>query len=210
MRYAVRHEYAQTAVDVIARRTRLSFLNAQAALDALPRVVDIMSEELGWSFSRKRKEMSSATEFLQSMGLPKGAVVPQVKPRGLAEKAESAFWWGLSGGPFGFGGSGKPVVLHSRAQFEVGEIDLLRALFSERAGLVTPSQSGGTGSNEQPKLRIDDVKVLLRDTPGYEGLRSKDFDYVLEQAGLGTSRDLDFDEFVEVSLSSQVSHVKFY
>ena len=160
-----------------------------------------MSEELGWSLSRKRKEMSSATEFLQSMGLPKGAVVPQVKPRGLAEKVESALWWGLSGGPFGFAGSGKPVVLHSRAQFEVGEIDLLRALFSERAGLVTPSQSGETGSNEQPRLRIDDVKVLLRDTPGYEGLRSKDFDYVLEQAGLGTSRNLDFDEFVEVSLS---------
>jgi glycerol-3-phosphate dehydrogenase len=55
VRYAVRHEYAQTAVDVLARRTRLAFLNAQAALEALPKVIDIMSEELGWD--RKRQDV---------------------------------------------------------------------------------------------------------------------------------------------------------
>ena len=55
IRYAVRHEYAQTAVDVIARRTRLSFLNAQAALEALPKVINIMSEELKWD--KKREEV---------------------------------------------------------------------------------------------------------------------------------------------------------
>jgi len=43
VRYAVRHEYAQTPVDVISRRLRLSFLNAQAALDSLPRIIEIMS-----------------------------------------------------------------------------------------------------------------------------------------------------------------------
>jgi glycerol-3-phosphate dehydrogenase len=56
VRYAVRHEYAQTAVDVIARRTRLAFLNAQAALEALPRVIDIMATELAWDRSRKEVE----------------------------------------------------------------------------------------------------------------------------------------------------------
>ena len=55
IRYAVRHEYAQTAVDVLARRTRLSFLNAQAALEALPKVIDIMTEELGWD--RRRQDL---------------------------------------------------------------------------------------------------------------------------------------------------------
>jgi glycerol-3-phosphate dehydrogenase len=55
IRYAVRHEYAQTAVDVLARRTRLAFLNAQAALEALPRVIDIMAEELSWD--RKRQDV---------------------------------------------------------------------------------------------------------------------------------------------------------
>jgi len=49
VRYACRYEYAQTAVDVLARRTRLAFLNAQAALEALPGVIDIMATELNWS-----------------------------------------------------------------------------------------------------------------------------------------------------------------
>jgi glycerol-3-phosphate dehydrogenase len=56
VRYAVRHEYAQTAVDVIARRTRLAFLNAQAALEALPKVIDIMATELKWDSKRKDLE----------------------------------------------------------------------------------------------------------------------------------------------------------
>ncbi|PWW74981.1 DAO-domain-containing protein [Tuber magnatum] len=74
VRYAVRHEYAQTAVDVIARRTRLAFLNVQAALEALPGVIDIMSEELKWSKDRKGKEWREAVDFLVSMGLPEKRV----------------------------------------------------------------------------------------------------------------------------------------
>ena len=70
IRYACRHEYACTAVDVIARRTRLSFLNAQAALEALPRVVDVMAEELNWSKSRQDQEWKDSVAFLESMGLP--------------------------------------------------------------------------------------------------------------------------------------------
>ncbi|KAA8571411.1 hypothetical protein EYC84_001414 [Monilinia fructicola] len=71
VRYAVRHEYAQTAVDVLARRTRLAFLNAQAALEATPRVIDIMAGELGWSSKRKETEWTDTVKFLESMGLPK-------------------------------------------------------------------------------------------------------------------------------------------
>ncbi|KAM3072670.1 mitochondrial glycerol-3-phosphate dehydrogenase [Clarireedia jacksonii] len=60
IRYAVRHEYAQTAVDVLARRTRLAFLNAQAALEATPKVIDIMAEELNWSSKRKDVEWTDS------------------------------------------------------------------------------------------------------------------------------------------------------
>ncbi|KAK5050517.1 hypothetical protein LTR84_003798 [Exophiala bonariae] len=70
VRYAVRSEYAQTAVDVLARRTRLSFLNAQAALQALPRVIDIMGDELKWSAARRESEWKDTVGFLESMGLP--------------------------------------------------------------------------------------------------------------------------------------------
>ncbi|THW73399.1 DAO-domain-containing protein [Aureobasidium pullulans] len=72
VRYAMRHEYAETAVDVIARRTRLAFLNAQAALEALPKVIDMMTEEYKWSKSRQDKEWKDAVQYLGSMGLPKG------------------------------------------------------------------------------------------------------------------------------------------
>ncbi|KIV79258.1 hypothetical protein PV11_06827 [Exophiala sideris] len=71
VRYAVRHEFAQRAVDVIARRTRLAFLNAQAALEALPRVIDLMADELKWDSKRKDLEWKESVAFLASMGLPK-------------------------------------------------------------------------------------------------------------------------------------------
>ncbi|KAJ3059553.1 mitochondrial glycerol-3-phosphate dehydrogenase [Rhizoclosmatium hyalinum] len=69
VRYAVRREYACTAVDVLARRTRLAMLNAQAAKEALPRVIEIMTAELGWTRDRQAKEYKAALEFLNCMGL---------------------------------------------------------------------------------------------------------------------------------------------
>ncbi|KAL8969094.1 MAG: hypothetical protein Q9183_002159 [Haloplaca sp. 2 TL-2023] len=71
VRYSVRHEYAQTAVDVLARRTRLAFLNAQAALEALPNIIDLMTEELHWDKKRQEKEWTDTVQFLASMGLAK-------------------------------------------------------------------------------------------------------------------------------------------
>ena len=46
-------EYALTAVDMIARRLRVSFLNVQAAEEILPKVITIMGNELGWSEARR-------------------------------------------------------------------------------------------------------------------------------------------------------------
>ncbi|KAL2419773.1 Glycerol-3-phosphate dehydrogenase, mitochondrial [Exophiala dermatitidis] len=71
VRYAVRHEFAQSAADVLARRTRLAFLNAQAALEAMPRVIDLMAEELKWDKKRQDLEWKETVNFLASMGLPK-------------------------------------------------------------------------------------------------------------------------------------------
>jgi glycerol-3-phosphate dehydrogenase len=47
--YAVRSEMARTVEDVLARRTRALFLDADAARAAGPRVADLMSAELGRS-----------------------------------------------------------------------------------------------------------------------------------------------------------------
>ncbi|XP_023146128.1 glycerol-3-phosphate dehydrogenase, mitochondrial isoform X1 [Amphiprion ocellaris] len=61
--YAIK-EYACTAIDVIARRTRLGFLNVQAADEALPRIVQIMGKELDWSQERMTAELEAAKKFL--------------------------------------------------------------------------------------------------------------------------------------------------
>jgi glycerol-3-phosphate dehydrogenase len=71
IRYAVRHEYAQTAVDVIGRRTRLAFLSAEGALEALPGVITLMGEELQWDKNRKDLEWKESLQYLSSMGLSK-------------------------------------------------------------------------------------------------------------------------------------------
>ncbi|XP_050516938.1 glycerol-3-phosphate dehydrogenase, mitochondrial isoform X1 [Diabrotica virgifera virgifera] len=65
VRYGVK-EYAVTAIDMIARRLRLAFLNVQAAQEALPDIVNIMAEELGWSEAEKQKQIKEASEFLQN------------------------------------------------------------------------------------------------------------------------------------------------
>ena len=47
-------EYACSAIDMIARRLRLAFLNVQAAVEALPVVIEIMAEELKWDEAEKK------------------------------------------------------------------------------------------------------------------------------------------------------------
>lgn len=69
IRYAIRHEYAQTAVDVVARRTRLAFLNVEAALESLPGIIDLMAGELKWDRIRQDLEWKESLEYLSTMGL---------------------------------------------------------------------------------------------------------------------------------------------
>ncbi|KAK7582666.1 hypothetical protein V9T40_014111 [Parthenolecanium corni] len=63
VRYGIR-EYALTAIDMIARRMRLAFLNVQATQEALPGIIDVMAEELKWSKEEKEKQYRLATDFL--------------------------------------------------------------------------------------------------------------------------------------------------
>ena len=69
VKYAVK-EYARTAVDILARRTRMSFLNVLAADEALPRIIEIMGDELNWSKQKRKEETDRCKEFLRrEMGL---------------------------------------------------------------------------------------------------------------------------------------------
>ncbi|KAI0736251.1 DAO-domain-containing protein [Fomitopsis betulina] len=180
VRYAVHHEYAETAVDVIARRCRLSFLNVQATLDALPRVIDIMAEERKWTSQRKAAELEDAVRFLASMGLPPGAA-PTQRPHSLLEKLEGAL-----GLPVSRRRRAAPEMMYSRAQFETGEVEQLKAAFA------------GAAHGMEAKLGHERVLELVKGLSGFAAVNRKDYDYVLEEAGFSKAQDLDFDEFVEI------------
>ncbi len=47
VRFAARHEYARTVEDVLARRSRLLFLDARLAMDLAPTVATILGDETG-------------------------------------------------------------------------------------------------------------------------------------------------------------------
>ena len=68
VRWAARFEMARTVEDVLARRTRWLFLNAQEAVDAAPQVLSILAEELGrdvlWQTRQIAEFRETARAFL--------------------------------------------------------------------------------------------------------------------------------------------------
>jgi glycerol-3-phosphate dehydrogenase len=63
--WAVRQEMALTAMDVLARRTRLAFIETRAALAALPRTIELMAKELRWDEKRRARETRQARALLK-------------------------------------------------------------------------------------------------------------------------------------------------
>jgi glycerol-3-phosphate dehydrogenase len=63
--WAVREEMARTVEDVLARRTRALFLNANAALAAAPRVAALMAAELGHDAKWQQSQLGAFREVAQ-------------------------------------------------------------------------------------------------------------------------------------------------
>ena len=68
--WAVREEMARTVEDVLARRTRALFLNAQAAIRMAPRVAQLMAQELkqnaGWEAEQLESFQQTAANYVVS------------------------------------------------------------------------------------------------------------------------------------------------
>jgi len=62
--YAVRYEHAQTAADILCRRTRLAFLNSNAAHLTVDKVVNLMGDELNWTPERRKAEAKACHKVL--------------------------------------------------------------------------------------------------------------------------------------------------
>lgn len=71
--YCARNEYCESAVDFIARRSRLAFLDTDAASRALPRIIDILATEHNWDKSRRKQELQQAKDFLETFKSSKNA-----------------------------------------------------------------------------------------------------------------------------------------
>lgn len=195
--YASQHEYAQTAIDFIARRSRLSFLNAGAALDVLPRVIQLMGDDLNWSTARRREEWVKAREFLVSMGLPPSADVQEelaaVKGK-LGDAGPVRNWarWWLS--PWHWAKTISSVATaplapaaprHSRGLFSVEDLERVKRAFA----------------NADTTISRDDVGVLMREMDfGIEGVEPL-IDDALKALGVRNGDRIGFEQFWQVSLT---------
>ena len=63
--WAARFELAQTPLDVLARRTRIATLDRAGAIEALPRVVGLLADELAWDVDRRESEQEQALYRLE-------------------------------------------------------------------------------------------------------------------------------------------------
>lgn len=71
--YCARYEYCESVVDFIARRSRLAFLDTDAARRAVPRIIEILAIEHKWDRARKKQEQQKAHQFLETFKSSKNA-----------------------------------------------------------------------------------------------------------------------------------------
>jgi len=63
---AVREEMAETVEDVLARRTRILFLNARAAVELAPKIADLMAAELGKNKTWKTEQVKTFEQIAKN------------------------------------------------------------------------------------------------------------------------------------------------
>ncbi|KAI8813018.1 FAD dependent oxidoreductase-domain-containing protein [Cladochytrium replicatum] len=194
VRHAVRREYAMTAVDVLSRRMRLAFLDSGAALQALPRVVEIMGEELNWTRERKRGEYETACGFLETMGLH-WSQIAAAEPDAPATTKGSEGWVSLRRESWD-----EAVAGLRRSLFTVEEMERFRAEFGR---LEKPAKiEGGVGGAKKrigvvgPKEVGRLLGVVLAELPAKE-----EFEGILNKAGLKNKNELEFNDVLEIAAS---------
>lgn len=64
--YQIREEMACTPRDVLARRMRLEIMDWEATQEALPKVVELMAQEMGWSEQKKAATIKTYSELLEN------------------------------------------------------------------------------------------------------------------------------------------------
>jgi glycerol-3-phosphate dehydrogenase len=68
--YACKYEMACTVTDFLTLRTRLAYLDSDAASIAAPKVAELMAKALGWTEEEKSTQLKEALEICNSFGGP--------------------------------------------------------------------------------------------------------------------------------------------
>jgi glycerol-3-phosphate dehydrogenase len=68
--YACKKEMCVSLKDMLTLRTRLAYLNSEAAREVAPKVADFMAKSLGWSKAERTRQLAEAEEHLSSFGGP--------------------------------------------------------------------------------------------------------------------------------------------
>ena len=66
--YICRHEMCVTVKDVLTLRTRIAYLNKEAAVSIAPKVAQLMAKEMGWSRKETKRQLDDALLALQNFG----------------------------------------------------------------------------------------------------------------------------------------------
>ena len=78
---------------------------------------------------------------------------------------------------------------------EPGELNALKTAFIGHAhDLIKEGEQV-----DEKRIAKKDVRALLNEIPGYEKTKEQEFRYILDETGLSSLDDFDFDEFIEVS-----------
>lgn len=190
VRYACRAEYAASVPDFIARRTRLSFLNVEATVEALPRVIELMSEELGWDKKRRDAEFTNAIDFLGSMGL-QPARLQQLRQTTLDETIKTLKEKGTvsAGIPYmgkaAITGQDANATIVSRAQFTSDEMIQLRKRFDQM------------DTNADGKVDTKDLQEVLQRL-GYNNVDERTVSGIISEVDVNKSNALHFEDFLDV------------
>ncbi|PWN45379.1 DAO-domain-containing protein [Ceraceosorus guamensis] len=188
VRYACRSEYAAKAADFIARRSRLSFLNAEATAQALPRIIDLMAEELNWDNKRKEAEYAESLDFLGSMGI-QPARVEQLKAISLNDMRK--IWEGKTAASISnlsvaaLDPRDAEATSVSRASFSSEELTELRKRFSQ------------LDVNADGQVDGRDLKEVLSRL-GYKNVSAETITGILGEVDFAKTGTLHFEDFMDV------------
>lgn len=67
VKYQINYELGTTPIDILYRRTRMGFIDGEAVLQVLPKVLNIFAEEYKWSDERKVQEAKENLTKMRKM-----------------------------------------------------------------------------------------------------------------------------------------------